>query len=52
MTLSLSLFHYILGHTNGFWLSWASAVALAAPLAFFFSFWIKPIMQKLGGKAW
>ncbi|MDR0803485.1 MAG: DUF2798 domain-containing protein [Rickettsiales bacterium] len=52
MTLSISFIHYMAWQGDDFWGSWIISVAIAAPLAFFFSFWIKPIMKKLGGQAW
>jgi len=47
MTLSITFIHYLLGHTSNFWFSWGYGFTIAAPLAMFFSIWIKPIMKKL-----
>ncbi|MDL2295871.1 DUF2798 domain-containing protein [Lachnospiraceae bacterium OttesenSCG-928-E19] len=46
MTFTISLIHYLLGHGN-FIKIWMGAIVVAAPLAFFFSYWIGPIMKKL-----
>lgn len=48
MTLSISMIHRLLGHTDNFWTFWLGAFVTAAPLAFFFSMWIGTIMRKLG----
>lgn len=51
MTLSISFIHYMLGHSTNFWYAWLGAVVIAAPLAFFFSFWIGPMMRRLNAGA-
>lgn len=47
MTLSISLIHYAMGDFKYFWIAWFGSIIIAAPLAFFFSYWIKPILKKL-----
>lgn len=48
MTLSISFIHYLMGDCQNFWKFWLMAFITAAPLAFFYSYWIGPIMKKLG----